>query len=419
MRDRTWWSPAQWRLFGHDPACTADDPAALWRAAVHPEEVAALEQAVARCLAGDAPGLRHELRIVRPDGAVRWIEIVAAITARADDGAPARLAGVNIDVTDRVTIERALRETEARFRIMADGLPHIVWVHDEHGALRFVNRTYLDFFGVTQEQVMGEGWIPLTHPDDGASYTTEFLAAVASRRDFNARVRVRDARGDWRLIESWGRPRFDADGAFLGHVGTSVDVTEAQRAAAKRDELARQRQLALDAAHLGWFHMRPAEGTGRVDARVGEIFGVPGTDLPLAAYLARVHEDDLPHVVAAIEAATDRARAEPYAITYRVIHPERGVRWVKAFGQAEFADPTASLATSFVGTVADITERKAAEEALREADRRKDDFLAMLAHELRNPLDRCATRSRSCVARGRTNRTSGRRATSSIGRSRT
>jgi PAS domain S-box-containing protein len=384
--DRTWWSSAQWKLFGHDPDATAGEPSALWRSALHPDDVAALDDAVTRCLSGERSGIRHELRIVRPDGEVRWIDVVAAITARDDDGAPVRLAGVNIDVTDRVQVAQVLRETEARFRIMADGLPHIVWVHDETGALRFVNRTYLDFFGVTQEQVLGEGWIPLTHPDDGTRYATEFLAAVAARTEFHSRVRVRDASGGWRVLESWGRPRFDEAGAFLGHVGTSVDVTDAQRAAAEREELARQRQLALDAARLGWFHMRPVDGTGGSDERVAAIFGIDDPEAPLDAFLHRIHPDDRPRVIAAIDAAIDPARAHPYAITYRVEHPEHGIRWVEAFGRAEFGDPAAPLATSFVGTVADITERKAAEEALREADRRKDDFLAMLAHELRNPL---------------------------------
>lgn len=386
-RDATWWSPAQWRLFGHEPGLASADPAQLFRAAIHPDDGAVLDRAVQRCLAGELPTIRLEMRIVRPDGTIRWIDVVAAVTARTADGRPRRLAGVNIDVTDRVLVEQALRETEERFRIMADGLPHIVWVHDETGVLRFVNQTYLDFFGITHRQLMVEGWMPLTHPDDGQAYAEEFAACVAERRPFNARVRVRHVSGEWRVVESWGRPRFAPDGTYLGHVGTSADVTEAQRAAEERDSLARQRRIALDAARLGWWRFGPTMADFAGDERLGEIFGVEGAGRPLDDFLARIHPEDRPAVIAAIEAAIDPARALPYEITYRVLHPARGLRWIEALGRATFeGEGAARHVVEFVGTVADITERKAADEALREADRRKDEFMAMLAHELRNPL---------------------------------
>jgi PAS domain S-box-containing protein len=124
------------------------------------------------------------------------------------------------------------RLSERRFRVMADGVPAMIWVTDALGAIEFVNREYCAYFGVTQEQVKGDGWLPLVHPDDAARYVGAYAAALGNRRPFHARVRVRHASGEWRWVESSGVPRFSEAGVFLGYVGLSPDVTstvEAQR----------------------------------------------------------------------------------------------------------------------------------------------------------------------------------------------
>jgi PAS domain S-box-containing protein len=140
-----------------------------------------------------------------------------------------------LDVTERLAAERALRESEARFRAMADGLPLIVWVHDAAGRQEFVNHTFCEFFGVTPEQAAGEPWQLLMHPEDGA-YIDEFLACVRERRPFHAEARVCNAAGEWRYIESWGRPRFSASGEFLGFAGTSADITARKRLEQLKEE---------------------------------------------------------------------------------------------------------------------------------------------------------------------------------------
>src|SRR5690606_22054453 len=122
--------------------------------------------------------------------------------------------------------ERALLESEAQFRELVDGLPLIVWVHDANGDQELVNQTFCDFFGVTPEQMKGGRWKALMHPDDADAYATEFTACVRDRRPFHATVRVKRGDGDWRWLESWGRPRFTSTGDFKGFVGTSADITD-------------------------------------------------------------------------------------------------------------------------------------------------------------------------------------------------
>ena len=109
---------------------------------------------------------------------------------------------------------------------------------------------------------------------------------------------------------------------------------------------------------------------------------------------AVIHPDDLPAVKEAVATATRPEDPFPFAIEYRIVHPDGSLRWVLANGRSSFEGlGSTRRAVSFDGTVADITDRKRGEEEreqlvanLREQDQRKDDFLATLAHELRNPL---------------------------------
>ncbi|MFO8004604.1 PAS domain-containing protein, partial [Guyparkeria sp.] len=110
------------------------------------------------------------------------------------------------DLSERYGYEEALRESEARFRTMADGLPLMVWVHDARSHQEFVNRTFCEFFDVSAEEAAGDGWKTLMHPDDAAAYVTEFQECVRAQRPFHAEVRVQAADGKWHWLESWGRP---------------------------------------------------------------------------------------------------------------------------------------------------------------------------------------------------------------------
>ncbi|HSD00159.1 MAG TPA: ATP-binding protein, partial [Casimicrobiaceae bacterium] len=126
----------------------------------------------------------------------------------------------------RARAETALRESEERFRTMADSSPLLVWVVDPAGVLQFVNRAVHDFFGAVADELRRDGWLPVLHPEDADGYLAEVAAALAERRSFSVMARVRRNDGAWRWIQSVGAPRFSADGQFLGAVASSPDVTE-------------------------------------------------------------------------------------------------------------------------------------------------------------------------------------------------
>jgi PAS domain S-box-containing protein len=142
------------------------------------------------------------------------------------------------------------RESEERFRIMADSAPLFIWVLDRDAKVQFANRAYYEFFGITHEELEATGWSSLVHPDDLDRWDGEVEAALAEQRGFSSRARVRRADGAWRWLQSYASPRFSPDGDFLGLVGSSPDITEMVEAAdALRDADRRKDEFLATLAH--------------------------------------------------------------------------------------------------------------------------------------------------------------------------
>ncbi len=126
----------------------------------------------------------------------------------------------------RARAEAQLRESEERFRTMADSSPLFVWVLDPQGELIFVNRACREFFGADANTNETIAWMEHVHPDDLEGYAGEIASALSERRSFSVMARVRRSDGAWRWVQSIGAPRFSDDGEFLGAVGSSPDITE-------------------------------------------------------------------------------------------------------------------------------------------------------------------------------------------------
>jgi PAS domain S-box-containing protein len=168
---------------------------------------------------------REEIRVRTSAEGERWIRGVGEKRVGGPAGKEIAI-GLNWDITEQKRLEARLRESESLFRGMADNLPHIVWLHDAEGKQEFVNQTFCDYFGVTREEMRDQKWKILVHSEDAEAYAAEFAACVRERRPFHAEVRVKDRTGEWRWLESWSTPRFDEAGQYVGHVGTSADVTD-------------------------------------------------------------------------------------------------------------------------------------------------------------------------------------------------
>ena len=129
-----------------------------------------------------------------------------------------------------------LRESEARFREMADNAPVMIWMTRPDGFCTYLSRSWYAFTGVAEGGGLGLGWLAAVHPDDRGPAGAEFEAANAGRRGFRLEYRLRRADGAWRWAIDAASPRFHPDGSFLGYIGSVLDITE-RREAEERTEL--------------------------------------------------------------------------------------------------------------------------------------------------------------------------------------
>jgi PAS domain S-box-containing protein len=200
-------------------------PAQSCFACVFPEELADAQRQFARNLAGDRRPFDFRLR--RGDGSPIWVSI-SSTPVYDDAGSTVGILGLFSDITERRQAEAALRESEERFRNMADTAPVMIWVTGPDRLFTFVNKTWLDFTGRNMEQELGNGWAAGVHPDDVQRCYEMFSSAFDARRDFQLECRLRRSDGEYRSILCSGIPRFAPGGVFAGYIGSDIDITDLQ-----------------------------------------------------------------------------------------------------------------------------------------------------------------------------------------------
>jgi len=160
-------------------------------------------------------------------------------------GAVEGIVIVVADITEQRTTERALRESEARFRRIADSAPAMMWVTRLDRVRDFVNQAYIDFVGGTDEEVRTLDWRQRIHPEDVDRIVAESIAGEASQQRFVLEGRYLRHDGEWRWLRSVSQPRLGADGEVAGFIGVATDITLAKEA-----ELELRRQVAEQTLEL-------------------------------------------------------------------------------------------------------------------------------------------------------------------------
>lgn len=176
-----------------------------------------------------AEGVDITLRNPGQDGPVRtFIDFVLQPLRDANGAVFATFVEGN-DVTERVSAERALRASEARFRTFAQAMPNHVWAARDDGSVEWINDRVHEYAGLQREALLGHGSDQLVHPDDRARYQALWAASIASGAPLDAEVRVRRHDGEyrWHLVRA-RRPQGDADDTLW--IGSSIDIEEQKRA---------------------------------------------------------------------------------------------------------------------------------------------------------------------------------------------
>ena len=296
------------------------------------------------------------------------------------------------DITARDEAQRALRQSEVRFRAAVGAVSSLIWTNNTAGMMEGEQPGWENFTGQLRAEYQGYGWAAAIHPDDAAPTIAEWNKAVAEKRRFEFEHRVRRHDGEWRLCSVSAVPVRDDGGAILEWIGVHTDITE-RRAAneALRASEARMEAIlrsALDAIIIMDHAGRLVEFNPTAEKIFGckraEVLGRELAEIVIPERLRARHRAGLAHFL-----ATGEGRVLNKLIELPALRAD-GTEFPAEFAIIAIPGAEPPMFTAFLR---DITERKETEvalvaraEDLVRADRSKDEFLAMLAHELRNPL---------------------------------
>jgi PAS domain S-box-containing protein len=380
-------------IFGATDTSAVGASLADYLDAIHPDDLARARAAIGATIADGAP-FEEQYRVRAAAGGWRHVLARAKVTF-GDDGRPAWMPGIVLDITRQQEIEDALRASETRFRRLVDSNVIGILRYRMDGAIVDANQSFLDMLGYTRADIEhGRLSSSLLTPPEWLAANERVMDQLRRTGRMDNHIKEYYRKDGSRVSVQMGATMMDdgvADGGGVdaGAAGGSAEgiayvvdispIRDAQQALARSE--AQFRALADNIPQLAWM----TEADGRVSWHNSRWYEYTGTtpDENCGPNWKKVHHPD--HVDAMVARYLDHIRR---GVVWEDTFPLRGrdgsYRWF--LSRAVPLRDEAGVIQRWFGTNTDITEQRAAAEALREADQRKDEFLAMLAHELRNPL---------------------------------
>ena len=267
------------------------------------------------------------------------------------------------------TAHESLRESETRFRLVANKAPVLIWMSGPDKLCTYVNQPWLDFTRRSIEAELGNGWVDCVHPEDAERCMRTYTEAFDRGEDFRMEYRLRRHDGQYRWFFDHGVPRVTAEGVFAGYIGSAVDVTEAKVAQARLEQTTERLRLAMEAGGIGgWEVDLKTDGKVRFGTKVPALLGLPpeaefGT---AGKFWAQVHPRDRSGLAKAFRAA--RENHTEFDHEFRVIGHDGTLHWLRTKGK--FFYSAEGMPEKILGISVENTERRRAEQALRESEER-------------------------------------------------
>jgi PAS domain S-box-containing protein len=324
---------------------------------------------------------------IKKDGRVAAVAAVHMLS-------PRRWTADEIELVDAVAerlwesmelarVSRALKNREREYRGLFElSAVGVAQSDPATGCFMRVNHRFCELTGYSEEQLRRKTFSEITHPDDrpaNAAAIGKVLRGEAERWDIEKRYVRRDGSVVWAHVS--GRAMTEPSGKAYGLIANAVDITDRKHAEAALIASRRQLQLVSDSAPVMLANCGSDYRYKFVNKAYAERYGRSARDI-VGRTIWEVLGDD---AFAQLKPLADRAIAgERSDFEAEVDYDDLGKRWIKGAYAPEI-DETGQF-VGWVAAIIDITDRKRAEQTLRDADRRKDEFLAVLGHELRNPL---------------------------------
>jgi PAS domain S-box-containing protein len=395
-------SPEYREIHGISP--DAVDTHEDWIRRLHPDDRDRTLQHFLAAVNGRDVRYSTEYRIIRPnDGQVRWIACEAQIE-RDENGKPLRLVGAHMDITERTLAKELLRESEERFRLIANSAPVPMWVSKLDRTRSFANQAYLDFLGLDYEKAVTFDWRQILHPDDQSRVVRESIAGEASLKPFVLEARYRRADGAWRWMRSESQPRWDPAGKHIGFIGLAHDVTAAKLAESELrriNETLEQRiqertaQLESSEAQLRTILETSNQYQGLLDLEGNVIYanrtalaGIQATkwDVVGKPFSDARWFSTTPGARERVSNAFSAAKSGESMRAEMLLHLPVGDRYFD-FAMRPVLDQHGAVASVLLEAV-DITDRRQAEEALRQSQKMEavGQLTGGVAHDFNNLL---------------------------------
>ncbi|ACC81968.1 PAS domain-containing protein [Nostoc punctiforme] len=228
-------------LFGFDPT-TKSITYENWLSCLHPDDRTSTNETVNRTIQQQQEGYEDDFRILHPDG-IRWLAAKGQVFYDTVGNAVRMLGNVQ-DITERKQVEEELRQSEERYRCLAELIPQLVWTANPEGRLLDVNQRWLEFTGLTLEQAHTSGWREVVHPEDVLILVKEWSKAVQQGTSYQAEGRMRRADGVYRWHLHQAIPQKDRQGEIVKWFGSATDIEAQKQLEVERDRLFQLEQAA-------------------------------------------------------------------------------------------------------------------------------------------------------------------------------
>ena len=326
------------------------------------------------------------------DGSDLWIETVNGAVFD-EHGQISGFFGAAHDITEQRRATVRLEESERRFQTLANLAPAGIFQTDSAGRCTYVNAAWLGMTGLAEDEWREDGWVKAMHPDDRDRVFAGWSAAVAGKQDYREEFRWIKPDGSNCWVDALARPDFDRDGALIGFIGVTLDITERRKAVEELAERDAQLTLLANNATDAVFRLSLGGHCLYASPSARDLLGIEPAYLMGVQMLDRFHPDDVKEVMATF-AAFVGGEIDDRIIAYRSepINAPGTYVWLEA--HCGLVRDATGAPAEVIASIRNVSATKAMEEELRQERERaevagaaKAAFLANMSHEIRTPMN--------------------------------